>query len=257
VLLLADATPTLAEIRLLQRIVSQAAPVMHNQYLVRRLRSRIATTVRLRLARELHDSVLQSLAALELQIDALRASRKQAIAAAGLDDDLARVQQLLRDASGTVRDIMHGIRPIDIGRGQIVRVFADLVSRFERNSGIRARFSADVDEADVAPVTARELGRTLQEALHNVRKHGAAHSVDVQFMAHDGSWKLIVANDGRPFDFTGRWTLAELEAQHRGPRVIKERVREMGGDLTIESTPQRGVRLEVTVPKRQRSAASR
>jgi signal transduction histidine kinase len=249
VALLFDRTPTLVETRLFQRIVGSATPVMYNHYLLRRLRTRIAATVRLRVARELHDSVLQSIAGLELQMGALRASRESAIRAAGLDADLSRLQRLLRDEAATVRELMQRIRPMDIARGQIVRVFADLVTRFERNSGIAAKFSADVEGADIPPATARELGRTLQEALQNVRKHSAARHVDVEFTTEDGLWKLVIANDGRPFDFNGRLTLRELEAQQRGPRVIKERVREMGGDLAIESTPARGVRLEVTVPR--------
>ena len=256
VVLLLDRTPGIGEVRLMQHLICQAVPVMYAHYLVRRLRTRVARTERLRLARELHDGVIQSLAGLEMHVDALRRTRADAIRAAGLDDDLGELQALLREEAGAVRDVMHQIRPLEIARGQIVRVFADLVSRFERESGVEARFTADDDGADVPPLIARELGRTLQEALRNVRKHGDAKHVDVTFTTENGNWKLIVANDGRPFDFRGLWTLQELEARMRGPRVIKERVREMGGDLTIESTPAKGVRLEVTVPRKRSLLAS-
>lgn len=62
-------------------------------------------------------------------------------------------------------------------------------------------------------------------------------------------WKLVVDNDGRPFEFAGRLTLAELEAARRGPLVIKERVRQLGGDLAIESG-DRGVCLDILIPRR-------
>jgi signal transduction histidine kinase len=255
VLLMFDRAPGVAEVRLVQRLICHATPVMYSHYLLRRLRSRVAATERLRLARELHDTVIQSLAGLEMHMAALRRRRERELRAAGVDDELARLQQLLAEEARATRELMHQIRPLEIGRGQIVWVFADLVARFERESGIEARFSADVDAAEIPARTARELGRTLQEALRNVRKHSGARHVDVTFTTDDGRWKLVVANDGRPFDFTGRWTLEQLDAQVRGPRVIKERVREMGGDLAIESTPAEGVRLEVTVPRARRMYA--
>jgi two-component system NarL family sensor kinase len=146
--------------------------------------------------------------------------------------------------------MMNTIRPLEIGRGQAVRVFDDLVTRFSRETGIDARFSTDADGAAVPPRTARELGRALQESLRNVRKHAGAHRVDVAFGEDHRGWQLVVENDGQPFDFIGRMTLDQLEALQKGPRVILERVRELGGDLTINSS-EAGVRLEIQVPRAQ------
>jgi signal transduction histidine kinase len=94
----------------------------------------------------------------------------------------------------------------------------------------------------------RELARIVQEALVNVRKHSQAAHVVVRFASHDGRWKLVVDDDGRGFPFAGRFDLAQLDADRRGPLVIKERVRTLGGEITIESTPGRGSRLEITLP---------
>jgi signal transduction histidine kinase len=243
-----DRVPTLAEVRLVHRLVCHVTPVMYSHYLLRRLRTRVARTERLRLARELHDGVVQSLAGLEMHVEAMRRTRRDEISAAGLSDDLARLQQLLGDEARAVREVMNQIRPLDIGRGQAVRVFEDLVTRFSRESGIEARFSTDADGAGMLPRTARELGRTLQESLRNIRKHAGARRVDVEFRETPSRWQLVVENDGRPFGFIGRKTLEELEAIQKGPRVIKERVRELGGDLAIHSSAQ-GVRLDITVPR--------
>jgi signal transduction histidine kinase len=144
---------------------------------------------------------------------------------------------------------MHQIRPLDIPRGHALEVFSELVDRFGRENGVAATFRGDASVPPLPTRTARELGRTLQEALRNVRKHAHARRVDVRFTAEPTHWKLIVTNDGQPFSFTGRMTLRELELTHRGPRVIKERVRDIGGDLAIESAPGRGVTLEITVPR--------
>jgi len=123
------------------------------------------------------------------------------------------------------------------------------VERFGRDTGIVAHFYAAPHEHYVPPRAARELARTLQEALTNVRRHAGATRVEVEFRADAEAWRLDIENDGRPFGFIGRLDLDELEARRLGPRVIKERVREMGANLVIESSPTSGVRLEISLPK--------
>ena len=79
-----------------------------------------------------------------------------------------------------------------------------------------------------------------------MRKHSGAHNVLVRFDYQDGCWRLVVDDDGRGFDFSGRLAQAELDAARKGPLTIKERVRSIGGELAIESSPGRGARLEIT-----------
>jgi signal transduction histidine kinase len=76
----------------------------------------------------------------------------------------------------------------------------------------------------------------------------------VRLGAKNGRWVLIVEDDGSGFPFSGRLAQADLESLGKGPVVIKERVRLIEGDLTIESKPGQGARLEITVPQ-QREAA--
>ena len=59
---------------------------------------------------------------------------------------------------------------------------------------------------------------------------------------------------GDGFPFTGRFTLTELDGLRRGPAIIKERVRAVGGDMVIESTPGHGSRLEITIPQKGHEA---
>jgi signal transduction histidine kinase len=235
------------DLRFAHRVLRQVAPSMYNQYLLRRLRSRVVAAERRRVARELHDGVIQSLIGLEMQTAALRL--QVAARDPHLDAQLQCIQQVLRDEAAAVRDVMQQIRPFEAGPGEFVPALADVVARFERDTGVRARLDAAPPDAYVPSRAARELGRTLQEALANVRRHSGARRVDVEFRAAPDAWRLVIENDGRPFGFTGRLRLDELEAQRLGPRVIKERVREMGGDLVIESDPASGVRLEISLPR--------
>jgi signal transduction histidine kinase len=61
---------------------------------------------------------------------------------------------------------------------------------------------------------------------------------------------LVVDDDGHGFDFSGHLKHDDLEIARRGPMVIKERVRSINGELTIDSVPEQGARLEITIPQK-------
>jgi signal transduction histidine kinase len=246
VYLLRERRYNLREVRFIHRAVAQLVPAMHNQYLVRRLRARAGAAERRRIARELHDRVIQSLVGLETHVAALREEVRAR--APEVAEHLQGVQRALGDEAQAVRDVMQQIRPFEAGPGQFVSALGQLVERFERDAGIAARFYGH-HEGFVPPHTARELAATLQEALDNVRRHAGASRVAVEFRADAHAWRLDVENDGRPLGFLGRLDLEELEARRLGPRAIKERVRGMGGDLVIESSDRGGVRLEIALPR--------
>jgi signal transduction histidine kinase len=145
---------------------------------------------------------------------------------------------------------MQTMRPIEIGPHQFLDFIAQLVERFSRDTGVQARFVTELQEVTMPASTCRELARVVQEGMVNIRRHSGAQSAMVHFGAQNGFWKLVIDDDGRGFPFAGRFSLSELDDLRRGPAVIKERVRAVGGDLMIESTPGRGSRLEITVPQK-------
>jgi signal transduction histidine kinase len=246
VYLLRDRRYSLNEVRNMYRALAQLVPAMHNQYLVRRLRSRASAAERRRVARELRNGVLESLVGLEKHVAAVREEVGPRNPDVG--ERLQDIQRALGHEATAVRDVVRQIRPFDAGPAQFVSTLAELVERFGRDAGIDARFYGHHD-AYVPPRGARDLTSTLQEALHNVRRHSGASRVEVEFRADVHVWRLDVADDGRPLGFLGRLDLDELEARRLGPRGLKERVREMGGDLVIESSDRDGVRLEISLPR--------
>jgi signal transduction histidine kinase len=241
-----------AELRFLQRAVGQIVPAMRDHYLLRRPRPRVGASER-RLARELRDGLVHSLSGLEVQMAATR--KNLADRDPTIDVQLQRIQGLLGVEAQCVRDLMQQIRSFQAAPDRVLDAFEGTVERFGRETGIASRFWSDVDEVYLPPKTARELSRALREALANVHKHAGARQVDVRFSADDDNWRLAIFNDGRPFGFHGRYTLHDLDTLQRGPRVMKARVRDMRGDLTIESSAA-GVRLDIIVPRAQRRAAS-
>lgn len=244
-----DLVPTRdAAVHFLQTLSHQVTPAIYSTYLTRQLRSRAGAVERARVSRELHDGVIQALIGLEMEVDVLR--RQVNDSPPRLTQDLSRVQGVLHQEVLNLRELMQQMRPVDLTPKQLLDFLASAVDRFRLDTGISARFVTLLQEVSLLPRVCNELARTVQEALVNVRKHSGARNVLVRFDAQDGYWKVVVDDDGRGFDFSGRLTHAELEAERKGPAIIMERVRSIGGELAIESTPGRGARLEIRVPQK-------
>lgn len=236
------------EMRFLENMFAQVGSALYSVYLVRRLRSRAGAIERARVARELHDGAIQSLISAEMQVDVLR--RRAENTDSQTAPELTRIQQLLRQEVLNLRELMQQMRPVDIGPAQFLDHLADTVDRFRRDTGISATFVSDLQDVELSPHACREIARIVQEGLVNVRKHAHATNVLVRFTRDLETWKMTIDDNGKGFEFSGRMSFAELISARKGPTVIKERVRNIGGELEIESTPGRGARLEIKLPQK-------
>jgi signal transduction histidine kinase len=234
------------ELRFLLTLVRQVGPAIYNVYLLHRLRRRASAAERARFARELHDGAVQSLIAVEMQVDVLRRQAEQNKPITG---ELGRIQGLLREEVLKLRELMQQMKAIDVDSQRLIGVLHDAVERFQRETGVSARFVTDIDELDMPQRVCREFLRIVQEALVNVRKHSGARHALVRFASAPDQWHLTIEDDGKGFGFSGRCNLQEMEEMGKGPMIIKERVRLIGGGLTVESNPGQGARLEVTLPR--------
>jgi signal transduction histidine kinase len=231
--------------RFLEDLVREVAPAIYYMYHLGRLRSRAQATERTRLAHELHDGLIQELVSLEMQTEVVR--RHASGDPAHLLEEIGRLQELLRKGVLDLRERMQLLKPIEVDSSRLVKCLAETVDQFRREQPIAASFVADGDEVSLSPRVCSELVRILQEALVNIRKHSGARKALVRFGRENGTWKLVVEDDGCGFGFTGRLSLAELEAASLGPRVIRERIGSIGGELAIESVPGCGARLEISL----------
>lgn len=235
------------ELRFLQELVRQVGPAVYNVYLLRRLRMRAGALERARFARELHDGAVQSLIAVEMQVDVLR--RQAANNTGAVTEELGRIQGLLREEVLKLRELMQQMKSLDVDSHRLLGFLGDTVERFQRETGISARFLSELEDVHIPPQVCREVARIVQEGLVNVRKHSGARQVLVRLGERDGSLNVIIEDDGRGFPFTGRLSQGELEQMGKGPLIIKERVRLIAGELTIESNPGQGARLEIRIPQ--------
>ena len=234
----------------LRTLIRQVSPAVFNVYLQNRLQAKAGALERARVARELHDGVIQSLIGVEMQLEVLRTQKPLRFTPAA--DELMRLQHVVRDEVLNLRDLMQQMRPAEFDPDELLSHFADMVQHFGRDTGIRARFVTDLKQVPLERHVCFELVRIVQEGLANIRKHSAAKHVTVRFSLRDGAWRLEIDDDGRGFPFEGRLSHIELDAREAGPVIIKERVRAIGGQLAINSTPGRGSRLEVLVPQEGR-----
>lgn len=206
----------------------------------KRLRADVERT---RIARELHDGTLQSLLGVKMRLEVLSASQEDPTA-----QELRQVQNILLEEARKLRELMHEVKPLDVDAKSLRPHLVEIVERFEREIGIRAQFVSDSSVVDIRQWVCDGVVRIVREALVNVRKHSCATHVLVRLDRRDNSWQLSVEDNGVGFPFSGRFPQSELEASGRGPLVIMECVRSIGGELILESNPGRGSKLEITIP---------
>lgn len=240
------------ELHFLQEFAQQVGPAIYNVYLLRRVRERAGAAERTRLARELHDGAIQSLIAVEMQLDVLR--RQSGTQAPVVNAELGRIQKLMREEVLKLRELMQAMKSFEVNADRLVAFISDTVERFRRETGISAVFVSELEKVELPQKVCRELARIVQESLVNVRKHSGARNVLVRMSRRGGNLLLTIEDDGRGFAFSGTLTDSELEATGKGPAVIRERVRLLTGELTIESNPGHGARLEVRIPPAQKTA---
>lgn len=234
-------------LRFLETLLKQIGPTIQSIYLLRAISGKVEDQVRARLSRELHDGILQSLLSTEMQLEVLR--KQRSTPGGELERKLAALQVLIHKESLNLRDVIEKTKPLDFSPEELPDLLAELVAKFRLETGISVRLETAEENRPLPPNISHEIVRIVQEGLSNIRKHSRANNVVITLCeGNEGQRKLLIADDGEGFEFRGRVTLPQLDALHRGPGVIKERVRLIGGQLTIDSSPGNWARLEITIP---------
>jgi signal transduction histidine kinase len=228
-------------LRLLQRITNSITPALRSLYETGRLQSRAEAAERARIARDLHDTSIQSLIGVEMELLAL--SRRAGDAT--LRTALADIQFRLRSEIRALRYLLSPPENTSVDATALTQRLTETLAQFQIESGIRARF-VSVGAVAVPPSLGRELLLLVHAALSNVRRHSAATCVDVALERDGNGWLLIIEDDGSGFTDGSRFRDRKAAA---APWSIRERVSAMGGQLVVERRQgAQGVRLEVRLP---------
>jgi signal transduction histidine kinase len=201
-----------------------------------------AADERNRLARELHDSLTQTLYSLTLQAEA--ASRELAAGETRqANEQLQTIRRTAQQALGEMRALLFELRPPDLEAEGLVAALQERLEAVEARTGLVAELIVEGEETfpqDVEP----ELYRIAQEALNNVLKHAQAHAITLSLHQANGAIVLEVADDGRGFAMTTSQPRSGM-----GLRSMEERAAQLGGTLTVRSVPGGGTRVRVEVPR--------
>ncbi|HUG81182.1 MAG TPA: sensor histidine kinase [Bryobacterales bacterium] len=200
-----------------------------------------------RIAHDLHDGPLQSMISFEMRLEVIRRLiYRNADAAA---DELLALQQFSRKLVAEMRTFVHRMRPIETDSSSLMAATRRLVEAFQKESGIAVTFmNGQTGDLPLSPKTSTEVLQVAREALNNINKHAQATHVLFSVEQKNGRLYVSVHDNGRGFRFGGRYSLEELELMRLGPQSIKQRVRAMGGDLSLESQPGQGANVRVSVP---------
>jgi signal transduction histidine kinase len=198
---------------------------------------------RVRIARELHDTLGQSLTLLQLGLDGLGHASPNGNE---LKQRIAGMKTLAADVGREVNRLAWEIRPTALDDLGIQNAIQSLVDSWSQKSNLRCELQMNLTGERLSAPIETTLYRVLQEALTNVVRHAGASHVSVILALQDHHVSLIVEDDGRGFIQATENTAAD--AGRLGLLGIRERLSLVGGSLEIETTPGKGTTLFARIP---------
>jgi signal transduction histidine kinase len=227
--------------QLIEMLAAHAALAIESARLYERSRELSAIEERNRLARDLHDSVVQKLFGIVL------AARSAGVLlerdSAGAREQVDRLGELAQEAVGELRSLVFQLRPAEVetdGLGPALRKHVEVLRRVHRRE-IELELSGGTG---LAPERAAEVFRIAQEALTNALRHSDAAHIAVRLSEPNGRLVLTVEDDGVGFEPGS----AALRSRRLGLTSMEERAGALGGRLSVESRPGAGATIGLEVP---------
>jgi two-component system sensor histidine kinase UhpB len=197
------------------------------------------------IAQSLHDDTGQALSMLVIQLD--RIDERIPARQKDLKKQVADARALAANALTELRRTLSGLRPAildDLGLVPAIRWFAR--ANLEQ-VGIQVEIIEPGISLELSPALSTTLFRIVQEAVSNIVRHAGAGSVTIVLQLSDGLVHLRIQDDGRGFDPQDASRDA-VELQRLGLLGIRERAELLGGQVQIESAPEKGTSLQVSIP---------
>jgi len=197
-----------------------------------------------RISRDLHDSVIQSIYAQTLALDdvpdlidddATEARRR-------VDEAIDALHAVIRD----IRNFIFGLRPVLLEAGSLPDGLRHLATELRRNGGVDVdvTVTAEPEALESLPIEiVAELLAVSREALTNIARHASANHAGVRLETSPGGLRLEITDDGRGFDSN-----RSAESGHHGLANMRARGEALGGSFGVESDPDRGTRIILTIP---------
>jgi signal transduction histidine kinase len=227
----------------------------HRSRLVRvRAEAMAAATERTRVARELHDTLLQEMSAVAMMINAVRTTLPAG--AAGVSEKLTTIESTVTASLAETRRFVWDLRDPpekgDNSAADLGTALGRLAAKVTGGDAVQCKVLVEGEPLILAPGVSDELLRMAQEALANALKHAGARYIRVRLCYDKNAVRLLVSDDGRGFDPE---SVVAAKAGHFGLVGLRERAARLGATLSLDSRPGRGTTVEVTVPLADRASA--
>ena len=233
-----------ADLQYLNLIVSQLAPLLDNFRLLQRMQRVLVLEEKNRIARDLHDGLLQSLASLDLRFEVCRKAFHDL--PPPILEELQQFQKIVRDEYTQLRSYMKRLKTPAFAGQELQEALEAYARTFEKESGLKVRLNLPNQPIGFSRSTGREVYQIIHEALANVRKHARANGVEIRLEEQDGVARLMISDDGCGFPAGSKE--APEGAVKAWPWSIHERTRTLGGKLRVESTAAKGAKLLLEIP---------
>ncbi|MES2659868.1 MAG: histidine kinase [Verrucomicrobiota bacterium] len=214
-----------------------ALPIRYRLHATRELMQ-----VRERIAGDLHDEVGSNLGSIQMIAD-LAEGRS------GPSNELKKIQRIAAETVSAVRDIVWLLRPSGDHRIGTVEHMRETASIMLETLDWKFTANEDAWQVELPEESNRDLFLYFREALHNIMRHAKAVKVQIRTEKIEGHFRLIIVDDGVGI-------APERLERPATLRALRQRSQALGAELKVESQPERGTRLELTVPlerKRKRT----
>ncbi|HVO97085.1 MAG TPA: two-component regulator propeller domain-containing protein [Bryobacteraceae bacterium] len=219
------------------------------QMRIHRLREQfnIILTERSRIARELHDTLIQGLSGITMEMQALAARLRS-------PEERAKLEEIVRDAGTCLRETRRSVAGLRSARGPgsgLAAAIAEAAKHITEAKAVRLRLRLGKSPADLSPEVQYNLLRIASEAMNNSVKHSGAKSIEVAMESTAEQLKLSVRDDGSGFSREN----GNVGPGHYGLIGMRERAAQIGAELEVDTEPGRGTTITVLLPAGSRQTA--
>jgi signal transduction histidine kinase len=234
------------DLLLVSVIAARIGTSLEARILRRQLEFAAAMGERTKLSRDLHDGVLQGLAAANMQLKVLSIALPS-----GLQEQLHTVRNTLTDEAQRIRNFVEANRataPSSTGIAPIALEAEKRVARLRDLWECEIALSVDPPDLATSVTTMRNVGHMIAEGVSNAVRHGCASRVTIAVVKRDDRLVLDISDNGQGFkDLAGSYTAGELASMNTGPLSLRSRAEECGGTLYLTCSPA-GTHLTVELP---------
>ncbi len=223
-------------------LAAHAAVVIENARLAEQVQTLAVVAERDRISKDLHDGVIQSIYAVNLELEdaAEEVERDPAGVRARIDRTIDRLGEVMKD----LRRYILGLQPEGLAERPLAEALAAVLAEARAHTLMEPHLRLEGTGIDtLPPATAQEVLQIAREAVANVVRHAHASRLWLMLEVTDHELHLRVVDNGQGFE-----TQAPIPPGHHGLRNLHDRARSLGGTLTVTSSPGRGAAIDVRAP---------